>query len=451
MIKSWEIFSGPTVTKKEILLCREERLVRQREWIGEGFSSLIYFTLNIPGDIKQFPLAHKVFQEGLSVLHNCFCNKLQKEKVFCLKTGDEAILLLNEEAEIIKRKTVVIEEEHPLGRLFDIDVVDHNGSHVSRMDLGLNPRKCMLCNEKAKECARSRRHSISELQDVIAASLHSFFVHQASIQYARCVEEAMNNEVMTTPKPGLVDANNNGSHADMTVETFLSSSKALFPWFKRFFEDGARYDPQDVANMFYQLRLDGIEAEKTMYNVTNGINTHKGMIFSFAIICGALGCHFAQKLDIPERSSVLQTAAELGKRSIGVHKTKFGGQSKTFGARKEAATGFLTVTSVGYPNLLNYMNSGFNLNDASILSLLSLIAVTEDTNVLRRSTEETCIFLKNRAKNIVRIATKDNLHELTRRLDEECMKLNISPGGSADLLAISLFLWILKEKEMIRE
>ena len=92
--------------------------------------------------------------------------------------------------------------------------------------------------------------------------------------------KALIKEVELTPKPGLVDCANNGSHKDMNIDTFYASANAIKPFICKFIKCG---------NSFDNLRKVGIECEEKMLNATKGINTHKGMIFSLAVICGAIG------------------------------------------------------------------------------------------------------------------------------------------------------------------
>ncbi len=96
-------------------------------------------------------------------------------------------------------------------------------------------------------------------------------------------------EVSTTPKPGLVDRNNSGSHSDMDFFTFLDSSASLIPWFREFFCLGWDHSSESDGQIFERLRYAGQRAETAMFSATGGINTHKGLVFASAILCGALG------------------------------------------------------------------------------------------------------------------------------------------------------------------
>lgn len=121
---------------------------------------------------------------------------------------------------------VEIEERDRLGRIFDIDVIDVNGSKLSRDE----PRKCFICDNAAAACARNRSHTAAELERVVNGLIRCFY----SDRIAQIAYDALILEVETTPKPGLVDSANSGAHDDMDIDTFRRSAKALKPYFKSY-------------------------------------------------------------------------------------------------------------------------------------------------------------------------------------------------------------------------
>lgn len=132
--------------------------------------SLICFKLNIPGPVKNNRWIMKLFREGLKdIRETC---KSQEEDILSERiilraaTGPEAFLVIDGDPDSVKEAMVRIEDETPLGRLYDIDVEGDRGP-VSREDLGLEERKCFLCDQPAKVCARSRTHSVEEMIDYI--------------------------------------------------------------------------------------------------------------------------------------------------------------------------------------------------------------------------------------------------------------------------------------------
>lgn len=149
--------------------------------------------------------------------------------------GCEAFFLLDAPAREVKRCCVALERSHPLGRLWDIDVLRPDGTAVSRRELGLDARRCLLCGREAKLCARSRAHGLEEIRVRVLSILGDFFCAEAADAVGSCAERALFAEVCTTPKPGLVDRRNNGSHSDMALATFADSIHALSPWFPAFY------------------------------------------------------------------------------------------------------------------------------------------------------------------------------------------------------------------------
>ena len=157
---------GIEVGINEILICREKRVAIRNEMIKKYRNPVISFTMNIPGPIKTNDEIKKAFGIG----KNLILEKLKENNIEILEkeelnvnTGNELFISVNSSAEKIKNITVAIEESCELGRLFDIDVIDVNFEKLSRKSF----RKCLICEEQAQECGRSRKHSVKELQDKI--------------------------------------------------------------------------------------------------------------------------------------------------------------------------------------------------------------------------------------------------------------------------------------------
>lgn len=471
------IISGTPVTLSEILAARELRAERQRELLKRpGACSLISFSLNIAGEIKQFPLAAAAFREGLKEIHA----RIPKKELLHFEetepnTGSEAFLLLSSGAAGIKKEMTAIEESHPLGRLFDIDVLDAGGVSLSRTCLGLPPRSCLICGGNAKACARSRRHSMELILWRTARILNDYFRGRAADQAASCAVRALLYEVSATPKPGLVDRNNSGSHKDMNFFTFLDSSSALIPWFRDFFCIGWDYGAESCTQLFSRLRFAGQEAESGMFKATNGINTHKGLIFSFAILCGALGRLYSGPERPADSERLIRICRELGACSLKDFKEtqlpvsgKPSGEEGSAdtpgfrtagehcyssygltGARGEAAAGFPAALTLGLPALKHWIREGFSLNDASALALLSILSRVDDTNMIHRGGRALALKSKKEAGALLLEITPDSFKKILTDLDAAFIRQNLSPGGCADLLAVSLMLYFLEDSGMV--
>lgn len=149
-----------------MLARREQRASAQNSFLARYHSPLVSFTMNIPGPVKTndsirraFDIGQILILEGLARLGA----KILAVSEIHEDTGDELLLAVNADPEIIKDMAEAIEDSSPLGRLFDIDIIGSNGRKLSRKDF----RKCIICGKQAQDCARSRAHSVSDLQGAV--------------------------------------------------------------------------------------------------------------------------------------------------------------------------------------------------------------------------------------------------------------------------------------------
>ena len=157
---------GRPITLPEILDAREKRAYFQQEMLQKRPRSLLSFTLNIAGPVKVFPYTKWLYTLGYDLIHQgifILRGKILEEKEQKENTGYEAIFALDLEPERIKEYLLFQEENHPLGRLFDLDVLRPDGTKVSRRELGFPERTCLICQNPAFLCGRSRTHSAEEL------------------------------------------------------------------------------------------------------------------------------------------------------------------------------------------------------------------------------------------------------------------------------------------------
>lgn len=169
---------GPTVSLPEVLTARERRVEKQEAFLLKYDSCVISFTLNIPGRIKNCQLFGMLFDEGLRKLYSTLSEN--NIKIHCVeiedaKTGLEAILAVTGAPGMIKCLTAGVEETHPLGRLYDMDVIAQSRIKVSRAAVGFAARKCLICHESVYGCARSRKHAENELLERITSMLGAYF------------------------------------------------------------------------------------------------------------------------------------------------------------------------------------------------------------------------------------------------------------------------------------
>ena len=154
----------------EILQSREDRRDKQLDLVKRYRSSLISFTLNTPGAIKDNEMYRGIHNEGMvSIVDTLDENSipiLYQDKIN-KATGSEGFIVVDFDSIEVKKLLIELEENHPLGRIFDIDVFDQNHNQISRNDLSLNTRRCLLCGKDARICAKEKNHTYEELYNRI--------------------------------------------------------------------------------------------------------------------------------------------------------------------------------------------------------------------------------------------------------------------------------------------
>lgn len=151
---------------ERILQSREERRDKQEKLLKSYPFTLISFTLNTPGLEKRNELYLNIHREGLkAIIDNLYSKNIEikHEEKHDKITGPESFIIVDYDTIMMKKMMIKLEEEHFLGRIFDIDVFDANHYQISRRDLLYDPRKCLVCEEAAYLCMRKRRHSYKEL------------------------------------------------------------------------------------------------------------------------------------------------------------------------------------------------------------------------------------------------------------------------------------------------
>lgn len=438
------------VSLAQILDAREQRVQRQTQLLEQYGKSLICFTLNIAGPAKDSPLIREGFRLGdgqlMAQLKGSGIGVVYRETDFA-PTGPTGFYVVDADAVILKKLTCEIEDLSPAARLFDMDVLSADGSKHSREQLGLAPRKCLICEKDAWVCGRSRAHSVEQLQEktntLLQAAVNKEFVRKT----ATTAVQSLLWEVCTTPKPGLVDCQNSGSHGDMDIFTFTASAAALQPYFEDCTRIGLETAELSPAETFSKLRFPGKLAEQTMYDTTGGVNTHKGAIFSLGILCAAAGRTHSCGPDTL-LSQCAQMTRGICARELGAGSTngqalyqKYG----TRGIRGQAEDGFPAVTT-GLKILEKGLTQGYSLNESGCAALLHMLLCAGDSNLLHRSDPDTCEKVLSGLSALLAQTPYPNQAQL-EELDTAFIQKNLSPGGSADLLAMVYFLYLTKKQE----
>lgn len=303
------------------------------------------------------------------------------------------------------------------------------------------------------------------------------------------VRNALLGEVYATPKPGLVDRRDTGAHRDMNYETFLASTEAITPFMVRMFAEGmdatvAGHTPEEV---FQAIRGIGLEAERAMYAATDGVNTHKGMIFTMGIVLAAAGILYARDgygtvdaiLDRTRQMTARSMAEDF--RKMLEHPPKTHGERlfRTYGERGirgQAMEGFPILRDTAVPWLRRFQNICTDAelqrdiaaqatlrrgllqdtgsmhaehfeNAVHVSTLIAIMSVLNDTNVFIRSSYEDMCWLQAESSTILGMGamfTEEGVRAI-EALNMACIEKNISPGGAADILAVAILLLKLTE------
>lgn len=408
--------------------------------------------MNIPGPVKLDRDISVGFFVGCRLLRDALrsCRILHREESRSV-TGCEAYYVVDMPANELKKLAMDIEDTEIIGRLFDMDVLDVSGEKLSREALGGGRRKCLLCDNDAVVCAGRRAHPLEKLKDRVG-----FMLFVAARQYlcefvAAQSYLSLQQEVVTTPKPGLVDRETQGAHKDMDLRHFFISANTLRPFFCRFAQAGFMGRDDAPEAVFDAIRPIGMEAESAMLAATGGVNTHKGAIFSMGLLCAAAGrldpANWQPEVLLREcaamtKGLVSRDFSGITRESATTAGERFYAEYGITGIRGQAEAGFPAVRDVGLPTLKKGITSGLSFNDAGCATLLHLICAAEDTNLIHRGGRKTQLALQKELRALLD-QTPFPSQEQIRKLDMEFTKKNLSPGGSADLLALTYFLYLL--------
>ncbi len=444
------------VTLTEILEARDRRVFRQRELLARFGVPLISFTMNIAGPVKDTPLIRRAFGTGCGELRTGLDRSglpvlyWQEERA---ATGCQLYCAVSGEPRAVKRICTAIEDASELGRLFDMDVLDAGGTKLDREAVGGGDRNCIVCGAPGRGCASRRIHSVPDLQNATRRIMERHFAAADRADIAALATKALTDEVNTTPKPGLVDRANSGSHRDMNLRTFEASIEALGPYWEECVKIGQETAGLAPEDTFARLRIAGKQAEQDMLRATGGVNTHKGAIFTLGAVCGALGrlwkpeglCRDADRI-LEECSALTKAAAEtdwaamedLPEESLTAGQRLYRLYGLP-GIRGETAAGLPGVRETALPAFERALAADRNRNDAGAVALLYLIARGTDTNMIARGGYETAA---KAAAEVRSLLEKEPLPspEKIRELDRDFISRNLSPGGCADLLAATYFL-----------
>lgn len=262
---------------------------------------------------------------------------------------------------------------------------------------------------------------------------------------AHLATQALQAELDTTPKPGLVDKDSNGAHRDMDYALMQRSIDTLHPYFVKL----ALLGCADALPTHASIRDIGIEAERAMLSATNGVNTHKGALFSMGLAVVAAAHE--------KNTDSLQTTIKALAASFPDTNSTHGSKAKLLSKGTTAIKGALDNAREGYEMLfaewLPFYIERRKEHDAHTLhkTLLRIMCDLDDTNVIYRTGLATAEEVKQEARALLDSFSKAHTAEdKEKRIAAELLALkdmdkrytarNISPGGAADMLSLTIFI-----------
>jgi holo-ACP synthase/triphosphoribosyl-dephospho-CoA synthase len=434
------------------LEAREERAFLKKQMALKGLPC-VSLSLNVPGFPKSNSTVKTFFDFCLSDLKyflKAHLNDIHYSDAIerCDTAGDFYIapcsVGINTLAEL-KQICEAFETTHPFGRFIDVDLNDELGNTVSSG----KSKVCFFCHERpAIECRREKAHDHEQLRMYMFSEMARYCSQQRKTiiikQLTSLGLKALLSEISLTPKPGLVDKFSNGSHGDMNYQTFIDSSAAISPWMGELVEAGFSFKDTDLSKALPIIRNIGLRMESAMHQATHNVNTQKGIIFLLGLSMFACGRLFSEsdQFDIEYfRSIIKEICKDMVKNEmINSFQARKSHGEEIFlnygftGARGEAESGFQIVFEHGLPPLKGFSK----LNDDLLYkSFLSIASVNSDTNILYRGGPDVLSNFQGLCKTALE---NYNDHTYSEVIDY-CQKENISPGGSADLLALTIFVW----------
>ena len=418
--------------REKILFDRENRVDLVREKLNDT-NLIVTLKVNIVGNNKNI--------DGTKAILNYFHNRI--EETFDVTSfefinsfdGNYYMIELPRLDYIETKKKLIKLEESSLGRLVDIDLFSDTKRSISRVDLGLEPRKCIVCGRLYNTCLRERAHTLEEVLEKTKALIKNGLV-ETLLEFTN---DSIIEEVAAHPKFGLVTSKSGGSHSDMTYETFVKSKEALTGSMKKYLNEGFEIDEKS----FLRLRSIGIEAERDMFTSTEGINTHKGAIFLLGFLLPSLVnvLYYDKSID-----SIEEIAKYLAKSIMDDFQGLEDKEELTYGEKIYLDHGISGVRGIVFEglrvlvdNIREIIKSNeLNANENVINLLLFFMKEIDDTTLLHRNPIEVLAEVKEISEECYNGKELD--YDKINKITKDFIKRRISPGGSADMVILALIL-----------
>ncbi|WP_201535029.1 triphosphoribosyl-dephospho-CoA synthase MdcB [Psychrobacter immobilis] len=256
--------------------------------------------------------------------------------------------------------------------------------------------------------------------------------------------DALYEEINLENKPGLVCPSGNGSHSDMNYDTFIASIHSLRGYFATLSEFGYN------NSAFDDIKNAGICQETKMRQATHNINTHKGAIFNLGFASAAIGRCIQENQSLTTQNICAQIVKSWQydlthrlERKAGSHGQQMYKKYGVTGAIEMVATGFQIIQNLALPCFYDILYRTQDFEKAAMQTLMTLIASLSDTNLVWRGGMTDLTYAQTMATQFLQA---DGVHQphwrqAVETVNHYFIQRNLSPGGSADLLAVTIFFY----------
>lgn len=415
----------------KILDARENK-AEQIKALFKQNTTMISIKANIPGEDKNISEAHLLVRLFTLLVRKKY--EINHFQYIESADGPYTLLIIKEiHANEIKQEMVLLENTHPLGRFIDIDIYNQEEQSISRKTLGIPSRKCYICGSDAHLCSRSQKHSVLSLIDFIQSGIKSHLAYQIEHK----IHDAIMKELNLDDKFGLVSKTSKGSHSDMDYQLMKNAEYAILPFLVDLFLLG--YETKDLDSILSKARPIGRIAEEKMLQATHGVNAYKGLIYIFGLTLLSLGYALSHH---QEFMSIFLNIESMTKSVY----DEFRQEPSTSGLKAYKnynITGIRGEVHKGMPSVISALELLSNDDEMTLRQVLKhLIIVSEDTVFLKRAKNiENYHRIKEKLKKID-ITDPTKLQEFNQMAIQE----NLSFGGSADLLIVTIFLKSIKSE-----
>lgn len=335
---------------------REQRDAIQQQML-QHHQSVVVLRANYPGVQKRNPYASMAVLTAYDAL-TTECHWTERRLLY---TAEGLVLLLGAQTDALalKRKTTDFEENHPLGRLVDCDVM-HEAGEISRSALQLPPRRCFICNQRAVFCVRNQTHALEDIEDFFQRRVLKYIEEDT---FVRSLFFAITCELSRPYSYGCVSFASSGIHKDMDAWTYIESTRALLRCIHAL--------PKEPL-AFSKLRAYGRRCEEILDAATGGVNAQKGLLFFTLLVAEA----YKQTTETAQMPAWMKQFSQPLLADFTQEQTKHLKAIDALGARGHALNGMALL----FEEALPLFESTKNVDAVTRF----WIAHTDDTTAIRR-------------------------------------------------------------------